>query len=39
MRGGRVLLFCGQGSYDTEDSIYGVIFQLGDSLLFWLVQV
>ena len=28
-----------QGSYDTADNVFGIIFQLGDSLLYWLVQV
>jgi hypothetical protein len=28
-----------QGAYDTSNSVFGLIFQLGNSLLYWLVQV
>eukprot|EP00292_Cryptomonas_paramecium_P002149 CAMPEP_0113680182 /NCGR_PEP_ID=MMETSP0038_2-20120614/11140_1 /TAXON_ID=2898 /ORGANISM="Cryptomonas paramecium" /LENGTH=1529 /DNA_ID=CAMNT_0000598461 /DNA_START=386 /DNA_END=4971 /DNA_ORIENTATION=+ /assembly_acc=CAM_ASM_000170 len=27
------------GSYDSADTVYRVIFQLGDSLMYWLIQL
>ncbi len=28
-----------QGRYDSADNVFGILFQIGDSLLYWLVQV